>query len=490
METIENRVFLDCTGFDGNLVIAPSVKTIGISAFRACTRIIGTLDIPDGITTINETTFANCNNITTINIPSSVTKIEKEAFSDCIRLNEVNYNAKNCIFNNYTPAFSRCYSLKILNIGNEVEKIPNYAFRQIANLSTLNIPNSVKEIGEYSFEYSGLRNVTLPGSVKTLGANAFYGCNKLENVELDDSLEIIGNNAFFNCSALLSITLPKMLKSIGKQAFNNTPLKNIVSLNTIPPSLNDSFNNYNTTLYVPAEKYATYYVNKNWGLFNTIKKLEVIATEISLNHSTISLPKWDSTQLVATIMPANSSISEYYLISENPEVATINQNGVLTAVGPGKTTITAKTIDGSKLSAKCEVTVLDKSSEIILSQTKLSMAVNELITLSYSIVPSFLDVQWSSSNSIVADFKVNADNSITIGGLANGVATITATATDGTSASCEVTVGTGSIDDVEADNAAIEVGRYDLYGRQLSQPTPGINIIKMSNGTIRKEIVK
>jgi len=40
------------------------------------------------------------------------------------------------------------------------------------------------------------------------------------------------------------------------------------------------------------------------------------------------------------------------------------------------------------------------------------------------------------------------------------------------------------------DNNATESTRYDLYGRRLSQPAQGVNIVKMSDGTTRKEMVK
>ncbi len=40
----------------------------------------------------------------------------------------------------------------------------------------------------------------------------------------------------------------------------------------------------------------------------------------------------------------------------------------------------------------------------------------------------------------------------------------------------------------ESEN--IEVARYDIYGRQLTEPTKGINIIKMSDGSTHKEYVK
>ena len=44
---------------------------------------------------------------------------------------------------------------------------------------------------------------------------------------------------------------------------------------------------------------------------------------------------------------------------------------------------------------------------------------------------------------------------------------------------------------IESDvKDAEEVARYDIHGRRLNKPTKGINIIKMSNGTTRKEIIK
>ena len=47
------------------------------------------------------------------------------------------------------------------------------------------------------------------------------------------------------------------------------------------------------------------------------------------------------------------------------------------------------------------------------------------------------------------------------------------------------------INDVVADEiVATEVARYDANGRLLSKPVPGINIIKMSDGSTRKEFVK
>ena len=46
------------------------------------------------------------------------------------------------------------------------------------------------------------------------------------------------------------------------------------------------------------------------------------------------------------------------------------------------------------------------------------------------------------------------------------------------------------VEGVKIDCNAIEVSRYDIHGRLLSEPARGINIVKMSDGTTRKEIIK
>jgi hypothetical protein len=46
------------------------------------------------------------------------------------------------------------------------------------------------------------------------------------------------------------------------------------------------------------------------------------------------------------------------------------------------------------------------------------------------------------------------------------------------------------IDGVEAVEDAVEIGRYDIHGRELTQPTQGLNIIKLSNGKSQKVYVK
>ena len=50
--------------------------------------------------------------------------------------------------------------------------------------------------------------------------------------------------------------------------------------------------------------------------------------------------------------------------------------------------------------------------------------------------------------------------------------------------------GNSGINEMLINDKIIEIGRYDLYGRKLSKPSKGINIIQMSDGSTRKEFVK
>lgn len=77
--------------------------------------------------------------------------------------------------------------------------------------------------GEAFREDETLKSVTVPGSVKTVGDSAFYGCGELEIVRLGEGVKTIGVSSFAECPAVLTITLPQSLISIENTAFFNMP---------------------------------------------------------------------------------------------------------------------------------------------------------------------------------------------------------------------------------------------------------------------------
>ena len=169
-----------------------------------------------------------------------------------------------------------------------------------------------------------------------------------------------------------------------------------------------------------------------------IKEIAYIAETISLPTS-IDLALNSSTQLMATKTPTNTTITTLFWESSNPEVAKVDQDGNVTAVANGKATITVYTIDGSELSASCEVKVGIKEVEsIIINQTSAELKPNEMLNLSCSILPEDATNRtytWSSSNTAVAVVRTNSDGSATVLAVSPGITTITATTNDGTNLS-------------------------------------------------------
>lgn len=83
----------------------------------------------------------------------------------------------------------------------------------------------------------------------------------------------------------------------------------------------------------------------------------VLANGISLNMTSAELIENGSVQLTATVLPSNTTNKSVIWSTSNSNVATVDENGLVTAIAVGTARITATTTDGSNLSASCEVTV-------------------------------------------------------------------------------------------------------------------------------------
>ena len=171
----------------------------------------------------------------------------------------------------------------------------------------------------------------------------------------------------------------------------------------------------------------------------TVKAKVFPVTGVTLSASSKELWEGESFTLTATVAPDNASNKSVSWASGNKEVATVDQNGKVTAVKAGKATITVTTADGGK-TAQCEVTVMAKVASVSLDKSSLTLNVGEEETLTATVAPENANdksVSWSSSDGSVA--KVDQNGKVTA--VKAGKATITVTTADGgKTAQCEVTV--------------------------------------------------
>ena len=100
------------------------------------------------------------------------------------------------------------------------DNIGRYAFYGCSRLTSLNLPDGITSIGGGAFDgCSGLTSLNLPDGITEIGDDAFCGCSGLTSLNLPASITEIGNEAFWGCSGLTSLNLPAGITKIGYRAF-------------------------------------------------------------------------------------------------------------------------------------------------------------------------------------------------------------------------------------------------------------------------------
>ena len=237
VKSIGGSAFRYCTSLT-SVTIPDSVTSIGGWAFTDCASLTS-VTIPDGVTSIGEYTFSWCTSLTSATIPDSVTSIGEFAFHNCKSLTSMTI-PRSVVSIGY-DAFGWCESLTSVTILDGVRSIGNSAFTDCKSLTSVTIPNSVTSIGRGAFsscasltgiwvaegnshyvsDASGVlfnkdkttlvqcpgafAVYTIPGSVTSIGDDAFSGCASLTSVTIPDSVTSIGNYAFSCCGSLTDV---------------------------------------------------------------------------------------------------------------------------------------------------------------------------------------------------------------------------------------------------------------------------------------------
>ena len=250
--TIGEGAFTLCSRLT-SLTIPDSVTSIGDYAFTDCYGLTS-VTIPGGVTSIGVWAFEGCERLANVTIGSRVASIGDYAFQACSSLASVTIPGSVTSIGDY--AFQTCSGLTNITIGNGVTSIGEGAFEQCERLAGVTIPGSVTSIGEGAFMLcSRLTSVAIPSSVTSIGDQAFYFCSSLAAFTVDTqnpsyssldgvlfdkyqttllqcppekagaytipgSVTSIGDEAFSYCSSLTGVAIPSSVTSIGDQAFS------------------------------------------------------------------------------------------------------------------------------------------------------------------------------------------------------------------------------------------------------------------------------
>ena len=371
-----------------------------------------TAELPEALKSIGEYAFYGCEALEGIVIPDKTYLIENDAFENCSALKSLKSGTglRTVEYN----AFRNCDALTEVALQEGVTTIGNNAFYDCDGLETIAIPNSVTSIGTSLLSgCEKLKNVTLGTGITQIPASMFYQCPKLESIALPYRVTSIGDSAFANSTSFKSITIPRSVTTFGSNIFSY-PAK--LTIYGVSGTKAETYAGEIGATFVPIDKPATsatldkttLTLNKgsstklylsvqpvdftdevNWKSANTsvvtvaadgtvkavgvgtttIKvtvgnastscKVTVVqpVTSISLNKTSLSMEALSTYQLTATAYPNDAYDKSVKWESSDNSVATVSENGLVTAVGKGTATIKATSTAVSSVSRSCTVTV-------------------------------------------------------------------------------------------------------------------------------------
>ncbi|MDF9836695.1 uncharacterized protein YjdB, partial [Breznakia sp. PF5-3] len=435
VESLSGMAFGGCRNLT-NIQLPSTLTSLGGSSFSDCVR-LEEIVIPEGVTTLGSSAFSGCINLKDIELPETITGIGQSAFQDCIGLEKI--VLPNSVIAIGYSAFSGCSSLTEVNIPTSLSMLSNAVFSGCSSLKTIVIPNNVKSLGENVFSgCSSLESIEIPDSVTAIGQATFSDCGSLKYVKLSKSLKSIEINMFRYCYALENIVIPNSVTNIKATAFADCiNLKSAVIPSTVITLGSRVFSNCPKVVLLVVEGSAAH----TYALKEPLP-FEFLGSGLNLDTQELSLKVGSQYTFNAVLYPytivENNRLT---WTSSNPSIATVDNNGVVSALASGQVTITARTTNG--IEDSCIVNVNDVQipiTSIKISKQSLTMKKDSSDSVIASVAPQNTTdskkIEYTSSNTEVV--TVSSTGKLTA--RKPGTSIITATSSNGMSATCEVTV--------------------------------------------------
>ena len=309
--------------------------------------------------------------------------------------------------------------------------------------NSVNCYTSDDVIGNYAFsDCSGLTSLILPSNVTSIGYSAFYGCIRLTSLTLPSSVTSIGSSAFEGCRSLTSLILPSSVTEIGSSAFSGC--SGLTSL-TLPSSV----------------------TSIGWDTFSGCSGL----TSLTLPSSVTSIDGrafYGCSSLFGLTLPSS--------VTSIGKSAFEGCSGLFSLTLPSSVTeIGESAFEGCR-----SLTSLTLPSSVI-SIGKSAFEGCSGLTSIY--------VSWESPLSIDASTFKDANTGKCILYVPKGTYDDYWLSNWGIFENIVEYDATG-IDHITTSGEAKEISRYAADGQRLEVPAKGLNIVKYSDGSVKKVVVQ
>jgi len=466
------------------LVFPNSLEHIGRTAFHQCAA-VETIQFPANLLYIGDGAFGRCKKLTAVSLPSTVTHIGAEAFMKCGLLTSFtipkntetlgfSFIAMTSVQTLSVEAGSKHFHIvdgavydtknKMLYVipmkGTTTFKVKegcigiNGGAAWGSELQSITLPKSLIAIGKYAFESTALTHIDLPENLTFIDEQAFAD-TKLKNVVVPENVIYMADGVFAQCKDLVSATLPSSIVAVYNHAFAySSELATVTCLGSKAPTIKSYGDEYDSPFYkikakavlnVPKGCSHDYKVH-GWGAYFTIKEMTN-----------------------GVLIPKNTDPADGSTVSgRQPLKFTINFDEPVTVVkaNPNVTLRRDNVLFANSFTP-------DQSWVTVLSSDKKSLTL------------------WASDyDSFTQDYKFEDDHAYFIV-IPSGVVK---NAAGDLNERIVIKLLGSTLADVKAPTtetgSKTVVARYNMQGQKINAPQPGINIVKYSDGTTQKILIK
>ncbi len=187
-----------------SITLPDRVSIIESSLFRGSK--LKEVEFKGEIVRIWDSAFYGCENLKEFTIPKTVTDIQDDVFGNCFALENIFVEEGNP---NYSSIDGHLFD-------KEQTTLIRYVLGK--NEESYSVPDSVVHIGERAFVNAQLKDIIMGNNVKTIGKEAFVGCTFTSFI-IPDGIVEIGEDAFKWCMKLTDITIPTSVTTVKAHAF-------------------------------------------------------------------------------------------------------------------------------------------------------------------------------------------------------------------------------------------------------------------------------
>lgn len=199
------------------ITLHENITDLGVMAFRDC-KALRQANMPMSLDHVPFGTFSGCTSLEDVNIPDSYVYIGPSSFEECSSLAAVKLPSELKVLGE--SAFADCNKIESIELPAQVKEIRSNTFKNCESLQALALPANIDTIHSGAMQgCKELRQIDLPVTLKSLEDRAFKGCESLEKVIIPDGVTAVGINAFEECSSLKEVSVGNGVKEIGQWAF-------------------------------------------------------------------------------------------------------------------------------------------------------------------------------------------------------------------------------------------------------------------------------